>query len=35
MLIQELEYYEKIADQNLAANPPELVEEFARYCRGG
>jgi hypothetical protein len=35
VLIHELEYYDAIADQNLRANPPGLVDEFAQYCRGG
>lgn len=34
VLIHELEYYETIAAQNLAANPPGLVEDFVRFCRG-
>jgi len=34
VLIHELEYYEAIAEQNIAANPPGLVDDFARYCRG-
>lgn len=35
VLIHELEYYVEIADQNLAANPAGLVDDFARFCRGG
>src|SRR5262249_19491444 len=35
VLIHELEYYDAIAEQNIAANPPGLVDEFARFCRGG
>ena len=35
VLIHELEYYEEIAEQNLKANPTELVEEFAKYCNEG
>jgi hypothetical protein len=35
VLIHELEYYDEIADQNLAANPPGVVPEgFVRWCRG-
>ena len=34
VLIHELEYYEKIAKQNLKANPPELLEDFVRFCIG-
>ena len=34
LLIHELEYYEEIAEQNEAANPPELVASFARWARG-
>jgi hypothetical protein len=33
VLIHELEYYEKIALQNEAANPPALVEAFATWVR--
>lgn len=33
VLIHELEYYEEIAMQNLKANPLEVVEEFAAFCR--
>lgn len=32
VLIHELEYYEKIAAQNLKANPAETVEEFVQFC---
>jgi hypothetical protein len=35
VLIDELEYYDEIATQNIEANPPGLVEDFARFCRGG
>jgi len=35
VLIHELEYYDEIADQNLAANPPTVVPDgFVRWCRG-
>ncbi len=34
VIIHELEYYEKIAEQNLKANPPELLEDFVRFCTG-
>ncbi len=34
VLVHELEYYDEIAAQNLAANPPGLVEDFATFCRG-
>lgn len=34
VLIHELEYYEEIARQNEAANPPELVWDFAAWVRG-
>lgn len=34
VIIHELEYYDTIAEQNLRANPPELVEDFAKFCRG-
>jgi hypothetical protein len=31
VLIHELEYYDKIAEQNERANPPELVADFSRW----
>ena len=35
VLIHELEYYDEIADQNLAANPStEALADFAAWCRG-
>jgi hypothetical protein len=35
VLIHELEYYEQIASQNLAANPPGIVpDDFVRWCHG-
>jgi hypothetical protein len=34
ILIHELEYYEEIARQNEAANPPGIVDAFARWVRG-
>jgi hypothetical protein len=34
LLIHELEYYEQIAAQNEAANPPALVRDFSRWVRG-
>jgi hypothetical protein len=30
-VIHELEYYDEIADQNRAANPPELIAQFTRW----
>jgi hypothetical protein len=33
VLIHELEYYDQIARQNEAANPPGLVDAFARWAR--
>jgi len=33
LLIHELEYYDEIADQNVAANPPGAADDFARWCR--
>lgn len=33
VLIHELEYYEEIAEQNEAANPPDLVASFTRWIR--
>lgn len=35
VLIHELEYYDRIADQNEAANPPGLVDDFTRWVRSG
>lgn len=35
MLIHELEYYDKIADQNIRANGKELVENFVEFCMQG
>jgi hypothetical protein len=32
--VHELEYYEEIAAQNEAANPPGLVVDFIRWVRG-
>jgi hypothetical protein len=34
VLVHELEYYDAIAMQNLAANPPGVADEFVRWCRG-
>jgi hypothetical protein len=35
VLIHELEYYDEIAEQNLAANPAGVVPDgFVRWCRG-
>lgn len=34
VLIHELEYYDKIAEQNLKANPPETVKDFVKFCCG-
>ncbi|MBQ8837014.1 MAG: hypothetical protein IJ002_05870 [Clostridia bacterium] len=34
ILIHELEYYEKIATQNIEANTQELVADFVKFCRG-
>jgi hypothetical protein len=35
VLIHELEYYDAIAEQNLAANPAGVVPDvFVRWCRG-
>lgn len=35
VLIHELEYYDAIASQNLAANPAGLIpDDFVRWCRG-
>jgi hypothetical protein len=33
VVIHELEYYEEIAHQNEAANPPGLADAFARWVR--
>lgn len=35
VLIHELEYYDKIAEQNLRANPAETVADFVRFCYEG
>lgn len=35
ILIHELEYYDRIAQQNLKANPAECVEEFVKFCLEG
>jgi len=35
VLVHELEYYDAIAMQNLAANPPGVAEDFIRWCRRG
>ncbi len=34
ILIHELEYYEKIAQQNIEANSEDLVADFVKFCRG-
>jgi len=31
VLVHELEYYDEIVEQNRSANPPVLVDEFARW----
>lgn len=33
VLIHELEYHDKIVDQNRVANPPELVADFGRWVQ--
>jgi hypothetical protein len=33
VLIHELEYYEQIARQTEAANPPGLADDFAAWVR--
>ena len=33
VLIHELEYYDTIAKQNLAANAPGVADDFVRWCR--
>jgi hypothetical protein len=33
VLVHELEYYDAIAMQNLAANPPGVADDFVRWCR--
>jgi hypothetical protein len=33
VLVHELEYYDAIAMQNLAANPPGVADDFIRWCR--
>ena len=35
ILIHELEYYDRIAQQNLKANPAESVDEFVKFCFEG
>ncbi len=35
VLIHELEYYDQIAEQNLAANPPHIMGEFVKFCTEG
>lgn len=35
VIVHELEYYDQIAMQNLAANPPGLADEFIHWCRDG
>lgn len=32
VLIHELEYYDRIAEQNIEANSYELVEDFVKFC---
>lgn len=34
ILIRELEYYDKIAEQNLRANPTDTVADFVRFRKG-
>ena len=34
ILVHELEYYDVIAMQNLAANPPGVADDFVTWCRG-
>jgi hypothetical protein len=34
LLVHELEYYDEIAEQNKAANPPGVCDEFALWVRG-
>jgi hypothetical protein len=35
IVIHELEYYDKIAEENLRANPPGVVpDQFVDWCRG-
>lgn len=33
LLIHELEYYDRIAEQNIEANGLELVRDFAEFCK--
>jgi len=33
VLVHELEYYDTIAMQNMAANPPGVADDFVRWCR--
>jgi hypothetical protein len=35
VIVHELEYYDAIATQNLAANPPGVADDFVRWCREG
>lgn len=35
ILIHELEYYDKIGEQNIQANGAELVRDFAEFCLQG
>lgn len=32
IIIHELEYYDAIAQQNLKANPAEIMDEFVEFC---
>ena len=34
LLIHEFEYYDKIAEQNLQANPKEVLDDFVKFCCG-
>ncbi len=34
VIIHELEYYDKIAEQNIKANGEKLVKDFAGWCTG-
>ena len=34
VLIHELEYYDRIAEQNMEANPSEAVKDFVKFCIG-
>ena len=33
VIIHELEYYDKIAEQNIKANGEKLVKDFAGWCK--